>query len=101
VRIIFYEKILIHYNYNKSSNFDGFQEYAYTNPNHGHYSGVALYNVETEELIIAHRGSVTKVDWLITDLAIASVHEKSASDVAALDFADMVLQELSNVLDNF
>lgn len=60
-----------------------------------HHGGVAYYCEETGTLLLAHRGSVTARDWLITDVGIAFGVKETAADLAAVRFAQSVLDDLN------
>lgn len=59
-----------------------------------HHGAVAYYQEQTGTLVMGHRGSATVRDWFVTDVGIAFNAEHTKSDLAAIRFADTVLDKL-------
>lgn len=59
-----------------------------------HHSGVAYYQEQSGTLVMGHRGSATARDWLVTDVGIALNAKETKSDLAAIRFAESVLDRL-------
>lgn len=58
------------------------------------HGGLAYYNPEDKTLIVAHRGSETRRDWLVTDVQIAVGVKETLADMAAMRFTDSVIEKL-------
>lgn len=73
---------------------DGFVQVRSEHNKDSDHSAVAYYNADTKEVIIAHRGSVTRKDWFKTDFGIAAGVPQTAADKSAIQFSIDVLDYL-------
>lgn len=84
----------LHNDVNACEPIDGFVEIKYEFDEKTHHSAVSYYNDETEELIIAHRGSATLKDWMNTDVKIALKAKQTPADLAAVDYTSRLINEM-------
>lgn len=87
--------------YEKRENPDGPQQalpqtelVAYVFDKKSHHGGISYYHEQSGTLVLAHRGSATVKDWLVTDRQIMFGKYETRADTHALEFADKVLTQL-------